>query len=61
LFEVGKCNHWKRRESFGGVTQPNLIKLYNEKMGNVDLFDKLTALYCIWTQSWIREVVLAIG
>ena len=39
LFEVGNCKLCKRKErERADVPQPNLIKLYNKKMGGVDLF-----------------------
>jgi len=40
-----------RKTAGAGVTPPNRIKLYREKMEGVDLFDKLTGLYRIWIQS----------
>ena len=55
LFEVGNCKRWKRKErKRADVPQPNLIKLYNKKMGGVDLFDKLRGLYriCICSKKW---------
>ena len=46
LFEMGSCKQWKRNErKRADVPQPNLIKLYNKKMGGVDLFDKMRGLY----------------
>ena len=41
-FLVGTCNRWKKSERKKmAVLQPNLIKLYNQKMGGVDFFDKM--------------------
>ena len=52
LFEVGNCKRWKRKErKRADVSQPNLTKLYNKKMGGVDLFDKLKGLYRIRIRS----------
>ena len=52
LFEMGSCKQWKRKErKRADVPQPNLIKLYNKKMGGVDLFDKMRGLYRIRIRS----------
>ena len=51
-FEMGSCKRWKRKErKRADVPQPNLIKLYNKKMGGVDLFDKMRGLYRIRIRS----------
>ena len=48
LFEVKNCKRWKMKERKRTyVPQPNLIKLYNKKMGGINLFDKLRVLYRI--------------
>lgn len=52
LFEIGSCKRWKRAERKRvDVAQPNIIKLYNKKMGGVDLFDKMRGLYRIQIRS----------
>lgn len=45
-FTKGFCKRWSKQEKKRvDVDQPNIIHLYNQGMGGVDLFDKMRGLY----------------
>lgn len=45
-FTKGFCKKWSEEEKKRvDVDQPNIIHLYNQGMGGVDLFDKMRGLY----------------
>lgn len=50
------CKRWSKKDkAYIDVQRPALIKQYNEKMGGVDLSDKIISFYriCARTKKWI--------
>lgn len=50
---------WDKRKEVITVTRPNIIQLYNESTGGVDLMDSLIALYRtkIHSKKWYHRIV----
>ena len=42
---IGKVQRWVKRKGQVQVSQPNVIKVYNEGMGGVDMMDRLLESY----------------